>query len=143
MKIIYGFLTSLILTILLSILVPTIKITDGVLSTLYTISGIMFSIGMSLTVISNTSGVKNKKIRLKIRRQIKNVRNKFISCFCIVSFIYIINAIIPKEWNTYFKYFNFYWYLLLSLIYSVVYFTVNFISIQSFNEEIEEALNEK
>lgn len=143
MKILYGFVICLITTILMSIFVPSIKISDGAISTLYSISGIMFSIGMSLTVISNTIGVKNEEIRLRIRKGIKSVRNNFIICFGIVSVVFIAKAMIPDKMGPCFFYINIYWLLLTFLLFSIIYFIVNFISIQSLNEHIEEELNKQ
>lgn len=129
---------------------PDLYIGKDAISTLYTVSGIMFSIGMSLTVISNTSGVKNKNIRLDIRREMKRVRNHFIYCFSVATIIYILFISLVSDdgrLESYcsilngiikFKASNF---LVVYMVYSIIYFTINFIAIQTLNEDIEEELN--
>lgn len=148
-KIITGsvicFITSLIMSFF-----DNLCISKDVISTLYTVSGIMFSIGMSLTVISNTSGVKNKDIRLSIRKEIKRVRNNFIYCFSIATILYILLISFISDngrFETYYSILNgiikfkISYLLATYMVYSIVYFTINFISIQELNESIEEELN--
>ena len=101
-----------------------------------TITGIMFSIGLSLTVVSNTSNVKNKEIKKRIREDIKDTRNHFIFTFLFASIIYILYIVSPNH-DLYFLNRN--WGLLVVQCLSVLYFVYNFISIQKFNEQIEDA----
>lgn len=62
MKQIRGFFLCLVISILVAIF-SDITIESDVSNTLFTIVGIMFSIGMSIAVTSNTSAVVNKKVR--------------------------------------------------------------------------------
>ena len=55
MKLNIGLFLSIVIGLALSYILPTTKIDKDVLTTLFTVSGIMFSIGMSLTVVSITS----------------------------------------------------------------------------------------
>lgn len=145
MKIISGLIFSFIFSGILVCGMPNIIISNDVLSTFYTVSGIMFSIGMSLTIISNTTGVRNHSIRLRIRKNIKKVRDYFIWCFSIVSIIFVIRTIIigieigrnpiSAIVKSYIS-----WLTLLYILYSIYYFIFNFIAIQHLNEEIEEAI---
>ena len=85
----------------LSILITAfmdIKIGKDVSNTLFTIVGIMFSIGMSIAVTSNTSIVVNKSVRKSIREEINRIRDLFISCFAVVASIYVLN-IIFENWT--------------------------------------------
>lgn len=143
MKILFWFAICLVSTMLMSVFAPSITISDGAISALYTVSGIMFSVGMSRTVISSTVGVKNKEIRLRIRKAIKNVRNKFILCFSIVSVIYLTMELIPVYFKFFFFHVNFCWFILTSLLFSIIYYIVNFFSIQSLNDTIEDEIYKK
>ena len=121
-----------------------IKIGKDVSNTLFTIVGIMFSIGMSIAVTSNTSVVVNRKIRKSIRDEINRIRDLFISCFSIVAIIYVLN-IIFKSWTLEvlgYKIFNLEVLQLIIQLYSIVYFIVNFKSLQNLNNQIGDAMND-
>lgn len=151
-KIITGTVLCVILSVVLSSVCSVFGVGKDTVSTLYTVSGIMFSIGMSLTVTSNTSGIKNKAIRWEIRKEMKRVRNNFIYCFAIATCFYILfmSAVSGKEtfdfalslFNVSISFDNS-CLTLVYMVYAVVYFITNFISIQSLNEGIEEELNKE
>lgn len=88
MKIFWSSILAIILAGMISYFVPAFTVSNTTLNTLFTVAGIMFSIGMSLSVTSNTSGIKNRTIRNRIRRNMKKVRNYFIYQF--YSPLYII-----------------------------------------------------
>lgn len=139
MKILYGNIFCFIICIALSYFFPGMELSKGTASTLYTVSGIMFSIGMSLTVISSTSGVKNKSIRNKIRENKKIIRNNFIVCFLITTSLFVF--IDPESLNTHdIILLRYPWILMIYIAYSILYFTWNFLSIQKLNEDIEEEI---
>lgn len=73
-----------IISMITSFFFPDFNPGNGAVSTLYTVSGIMFSIGMSLIVTSSAAGVKNIRIRNGIRKEIHIVRNHFIECFVLI-----------------------------------------------------------
>lgn len=130
---------SVFITILIDI-----KIEKDVSNTLFTIVGIMFSIGMSIAVTANTSVVVNRKIRKSIRDEINRIRDLFISCFAIVGVIYVLNIIL-KSWNLEiwgYKIFSLEVYQLVIQLYSIVYYIINFKSLQKMNNQIGDALNE-
>lgn len=150
-KIIAGTVLCVAISIAISSLYP-LCIEKDTLSTLYTVSGIMFSIGMSLTVISNTSGIKNKDVRIEIRREIKRVRNNFIYCFSIATLLYILfisstteSGLLEMSYSLLVDSIRFKSSSMLAvyLVYSIIYFIINFIAIQNFNESIEEELNKE
>lgn len=79
-----------IISMITSFFFPDFNPGNGAVSTLYTVSGIMFSIGMCLIVTSSAAGVKNIRIRNGIRKEIHIVRNHFIECFVLISILYIL-----------------------------------------------------
>ncbi len=118
---------------------------NGAVSTLYTVSGIMFSIGMSLIVTSSAAGVKNIRIRNGIRKEIHIVRNHFIECFVLISILYILlcsaadkHSSLPIHENFSLKYFSC-TYIYDSLFHCIL--RLNFLAIQRLNYQIEDALD--
>ena len=143
MKQIKGFICCMVLSMIITAFMD-IKIGKDVSNTLFTIVGIMFSIGMSIAVTSNTSVVVNRKIRKIIRDEINRIRDLFISCFSIVAIIYVLN-IIFKSWTLEvlgYKIFNLEVLQLIIQLYSIVYFIVNFKSLQNLNNQIGDAMND-
>lgn len=69
MKVILGIISSCIVSLLTSVLFPTFEVADRTVSTLYTVTGIMFSVGASLLVTSNASNVPNEKHKRAIRNE--------------------------------------------------------------------------
>mgnify|MGYP003182115514 FL=1 len=143
MKQVKGFSLCLVVSMLVAAL-SNIAIGKDVSNTLFTIVGIMFSIGMSLAVTSNTSVVVNKSVRKSIREEIDRIRDLFISCFAVVACIYVLN-IIFENWtlNVYgYKIFNLSIFQLIIQLYSIAYFVVNFKSLQNLNNQIGDAIND-
>ena len=138
MKACVIYIVSLLATCLLSYLFPSFAMKENVATTLYTITGIMFSIGLSLTVISSTSNIKNDKIKRRIRHRIKQVRDNFIWAFFVASVIFIFYITKPVS----LPFVNGGWLILFIQLASIVFFIVNFIMIQRFNEEIEDTTNQ-
>lgn len=132
------YIVSLLATCLLSYLFPSFAMKENVATTLYTITGIMFSIGLSLTVVSSTSNIKNDKIKRRIRHRIKQVRDNFIWAFFVASVIFIFYITKPIS----LPFVNGGWLILFIQLASIVFFIVNFIMIQRFNEEIEDTTNQ-
>lgn len=134
-----------ILSMITSFFFPDFNPGEGAVSTLYTVSGIMFSIGMSLIVTSSAAGVKNTRIRNGIRKEIHTVRNHFIECFVLISILYILLCSAADKHKVIQIFENFslkYSHLLVSIIaYSIVYFVWNFLAIQRLNYQIEDALD--
>lgn len=128
----------MIISVLLSYIFNTFSITENVANTLFTIAGIMFSIGTSLVVTINTSGIKNRTIRDGIRFNMKSIRNKFIVSFGFAALIFIIYILFPNLKN---EYYNKSWFLLILEAYIIIYFIINFISIQELHEQIEDAIS--
>lgn len=140
-----GIVACVIISVITSFFFPDFNPGNGTVSTLYTVSGIMFSIGMSLIVTPIASGVKNVRIRNDIRKEINKVRNHFIECFIFISIIYIVFCAIEDKYHTIpiCEKFAFKCSQLVMFImaYSIIYFIWNFLAIQRLNYQIEDALN--
>jgi hypothetical protein len=145
MRILIGMVICVIVSMITSFFFPGFNPESGTVSTLYTISGIMFSIGMSLIITSNTSGVKNIRIRDGIRRELCVVRNHFIWYFAIASFLFVFlySGVEKKEcFLIYGSFILKYSHLLVfTTAYTITFLILNFLAIQRLNIQIEDALD--
>lgn len=142
-RILYINLTVLILTILISS-ITKVRPDNAFLNTIYTISGIMFSIGMGVVCTFNPQSIKNKKIFIAIKDNIINVRNSFLYFFGSVTFFYLVFLWFP---NKEFKYelmqdyilvFNVSIFVVGQIFLSIIFFISNFLIIQKLNFDIVE-----
>ena len=142
MKLIIGIVISVLIAVISSSYSTFLSLSGGTISTLYTISGIMFSIGMSLIVTSNTSEVKNQRYKEVIRKQKKQISNRYLLCFIVISLLYVLlfSKINDGTIHIYKGFFlNCSDLLVVTMSYSILYFTVNFLSLQRLNNQIEDA----
>ncbi len=70
-------LITIVSAIVLS-LYTSISIQSEVLSTLYTVAGVIFSVGMSLTISPKTDSVTNDSMKKNIRISYIRIRNLFM-----------------------------------------------------------------
>ena len=133
-----NLIIGILLGTLLGIYLHSIDI-KSVMEALYSISGIMFSISMSLIVTFNTSEIINKKIRNRIVSSLKASRNKHIFFFLLVSICYIASSFLEVLHINMWKEisFNSYFLSLTYLILSIIYYIQSFISIQKFREDLD------
>ena len=140
-------LTNILLALFLSIIFASVfewkTIDANFMNTVYTISGIMFSIGMGILCTLNPDKIKNRLIYKKIKQNILFVRNNYMYYFAVVSFSYLIYQLFP-DMKYYFllknnKIIIDTGYITISLnILSILYFIANFIEIQRLNFDISE-----
>ncbi|GAA5102706.1 hypothetical protein [Wohlfahrtiimonas larvae] len=152
-KICILMITIAVLSLILSIWMKTDM--QFLLSTIFTINGIMFSIGLGLISSFNLQGIKNKSYLRDIRSNIANVRNSFIWLFVLSSISFILtnifkNLITVYSLNIEFTNihiveidFNVSVCSLLLMSYSIAYFIYNFIEIQNLNNSIVDRLLEE
>jgi hypothetical protein len=149
MKTILRILILLTLYIIISFFI-SIKIDDFFTNTLYTVSGIMFSVGLGLIVTFSLNGVKNKIFIKQLRENVNNVRNSFLINFLLSTICFVVDYYLRKkvisvtEYNFYSYKVEFNWSILCCIImlFSVVYYINNFIQIQKLNNEIFDKVNE-
>jgi len=128
-------------------------INRDVLSTLYNVSGILFSVGMGLIIGFNFDGIKNEDYVKIIRFHLNEIRNNFIKLFTILTISYIINVIIPAETDIKISltgikipyeidlFILFQYFTATYLIYSFMYFIFTFIEVQKLKDDISDAVN--
>ncbi|ASX25778.1 hypothetical protein [Candidatus Williamhamiltonella defendens] len=115
-------------------------------STIFTIAGILFSIGIGLIVTFKPEGVKNKAYIKELRANILHVRNSFLCHFGLLTASYILNQYLsdPKyESHIIDLTFSFPVFLCLLMLYSSLFFIVNFIAIYKLDNQIFDAVNQE
>ena len=148
MKILVGVIISVVLAIILPTLFNVGGAPTVVISTLFTVVGVIFSVGMSLIISVSTSGVKNKDARDVFRSQLSKIRTRFIIVFVVISFLYVLLPIEGNhvEWNvlqlkeTVVK-LNFNTFLVCALLLGIIYYIVNFYSIQTSVYSLEDRID--
>lgn len=145
-------IVSSLITILVTIVASSVWSIrpDGFFaSTVFTVAGIMFSIGLGLIVTFNPSGVKNPSYLRVIRANVASVRNKFLFHFGLTTFWYILNQYVANfEYVYKFKsfspiHFSASIFLCLAMLYSSIYFIINFIALQKLNNDIFDVVNKE
>lgn len=139
-KLIIGIAISSIIAIALSTFLPDIS-WDNKLSTLYAVSGIMFSIGMSIIITSSFAKVRNTVIRERIHKSFCRVRNSYILYFLVVSLLFMFDNESLRTINLFWKFtFDYSIFVGCCITFSILFFIINFLDLQKINQQIDEAL---
>lgn len=121
-------------------------------STLYTIVGIVFSVGMSLIISVSTREVKNKEAKKGIRRKMTEVTYSYILSFGLASILFILldvrGNVLPENHSMTIEFF---WhiviwksdFLVLTLCLYVLTYIGNFMAVQDMNREIEDIIDDE
>lgn len=147
-KIIVLILISLIVSLL-----TKIQLGDYFINTIYTVSGIMFSVGFGLIISNvNLGGVRNKNFVQKFRASVNAVRNSYIILFLLSTFTLVLERflnslkldyLILYQFEKFDLAINFSLFTAIIIIYSIVYYITNFLSLQKINEKIFDEVNKK
>lgn len=141
-----SLITSLSSIILSSLFNQGDKINDVVINTIYTLSGIMFSIGMGIICTFNPSSIKNQSIFQRVKTNIINLRNSFLFYFALSTITFLLNAVLSR-YSLSIKGITIIvdaqiFALLFSLV-SMLYFIINFIFVQKLVFDIAERVNKE
>lgn len=136
----------IVLMIIASMIAGYFKITvpRELLSTLFTVNSIMFSLGLGLIVSFNMGGVKNKNYIKQIRANITTVKNTFMLLFSLSVCVFIASSIYktPIHYTVFSAqiWISMPIFTLSIIIYSAFYFVINFVEIQKLNDNIFDRL---
>jgi len=139
---------SLFLVISVAVASATSKIPSiSFLNTIYTVSGIMFSIGMGVLCTLNPDKVKNDAYYKAIKVNVLEVRDSYLVYFFIISIMYLIYQIYPEA--NFIKSFGEF-QITLDLacatlfinILGILYFISNFMQIQKLGFDISDRMRE-
>lgn len=149
MKKIIVLFASLIISVLFPTFLSSIVVDESVISTLFTIVGIIFSVGMSLIISVSTSGVKNKEARSVFRKQLSDIRFRFITTFIILTIFYIILPIDNNKEKLNIAQIrdvtiriSFHIFMVICLFAGIIYYIVNYYSIQNSVYELEDRIDQ-
>ena len=123
-----------------------------IVSTLYTIVGIVFSVGMSLIISVSTRDVRNKEAKKGIRQKMKTVTYSYIFSFGLASLLFILldarSNVMPEVQPLTIEIVRHvvFWksdFLVLTLCLYILYYIGNFMAIQDMNRDIEDIIDEE
>lgn len=137
---------QLIISFLLSLGISNVsgyQPNESTLNVLYTVAGILFSVGSGLIITFVPNGVKNSKYIIEIRKTLNYVRNCFFIEFSIITILYVFFSV-PSKTSIYIV--NLYnetnlkidlmLFTGIVLLISLPYFMINFLAIQKLNYDI-------
>ena len=112
-----------------------IDIPGSVLSTLYAVAGVIFSVGMSMAIAPKTDSVTRKKARNEIRADYRRVRDSFMWLFGMGTILFIATAwpirALPSFTNNAATVF---------LLLAIIHFIVNFLQLQRLGDQIDDQI---
>ena len=138
-KLIISILVSVLLSIILTTFIDYTP-NENTITTIYTISGIAFSIGMGVVCAFPVNNILNKQFFNKTIINIQSVRNSFCHWFILSTFMYIVSKNVQFDIfsiNSKSISINVMNLTLIFIIISVVFFVINFFSIQKLNIDIQ------
>lgn len=134
-KIVAYLIFSVLVAGLLSVYTG-VNVDVGVLNTLYTVSGIIFSVGMSIAISAKTDQVTKESKRNAIRGSYKTVRNSFMLLFGISTLLFIAAQAYaitnyPAALDL---------LCVVFILVSIVYYIYNFVKLHKLGEDIEDQI---
>ncbi len=135
-KKIFAYLLFSVLVTGLLVLFTGVDVDIDVLNTLYTVAGIIFSVGMSIAISAKTDQVTKDRKRNAIRSSYKNVRDSFMFLFGISTVLFIVAQVFSIT-----KYPSAFSLLCaIFLLVSIVYYVFNFVKLHKLGEDIEDQI---
>lgn len=139
---------SLFLVISVAVASATSKVPSAsFLNTIYTVSGIMFSIGMGVLCTLNPDKVKNDAYYKAIKANVLAVRDSYLVYFFIISTMYLVYQIYPdasliKSLGNVQITLDFAFATMFLNILGILYFIANFMQIQKLGLDISDRVRE-
>lgn len=123
-----------------------IEIPSTIVNTLYTVVGIMFSVGIGLVVSFNLHGIVNKKFIKRLRENLEKVRNRYILFLALSTIAFLVfeclcSPIVKFSLWKFNLFYNFSIPAIGVLLYSISYFVINFNSIQKLSDQVFDEVN--
>jgi|SRR5690606_9978508 len=144
MKPVVRDLIVVLFSVLLSMFL-NIGVDDFFMGTIYTVSGIMFSIGISILVTFNLHGIKKQSLIDRIRKSLNKARNIFIYYFSVSTVLFVlerylreskIHEVLVYKNNDFSIIINVSFAIAFLIFYCIFYFILNFLEVQKLNDEI-------
>lgn len=139
---------SLFLVISVAVASTTSRVpSTSFLNTIYTVSGIMFSIGMGVLCTLNPDKVKNDAYYKSIKTNVLAVRDSYLVYFFIISSIYLLYQIYPDAnfiagFQKIHITFDLAFATMFLNILGILYFIANFMKIQKLGLDISDQMRD-
>lgn len=148
-KCIIALCVSVVLGFLIHFSIPASLIT-----TLFTVVGIMFSVGMSLVVTMSTQNIHNQQAKSMVQDTINDLLKNYIFCFLLMTTIFAVSMFYKIEDADGFQAcsfnlsnlnvrFNYALAVLLYAGYSIVYYIYNMRATREQHYKIEQIIEEE
>lgn len=111
---------------------------DSVLAALFTVAGIMFTMGLSVLLSNYFQIVKNRVFYERMKSNALSARKNSIVLFVICSIVYIASNV---EFSI--PYFGFKFFCAVLLILSIIIFAFTFLALQDKSINLQERLNKE
>jgi uncharacterized membrane protein YbhN (UPF0104 family) len=149
-KMVISFFSLLSISIIISFIYP-FQPNAFFIQTIYTVSGIMFSVGLGYLVNFSFTGVRKHEFINDVRQNRDKIKKTFITYFLLSSIFYIIdNLLRSKEKiivlihvkNT-IKQMNLSIFFSIYMLFTIIYYIYNFIQIQVLTDRIFDEVNKE
>jgi hypothetical protein len=140
MKTVIECVCTILIAVLIWVFFPSLRVEEFLISTLFTVSGIMFSVGLGLIVTFNAYGVgmRNPKYLRQIKDTIYKVRKSYILHFIISTFWILSNHFIGNNLLGLDSRYVHFWSILtlLFILFSIFHYGANFIALHNLSNDI-------
>lgn len=134
-RVLFYLLFSIVVAVILAVF-TCIIVPEPVLTTLYTVAGVIFSVGMSLTIAPKTERVTNTQARKDIRNSYLRVRNSFMFLFGFDTVLFVAAELLENSKVAITTKIAF----AIFVVISVIYYIFNFIQLQQLGDEVEDQI---
>lgn len=138
-------ISFLAISIALPAAVPVLHFSDSLLGAIYTVTSIVFSIGMSMVYGVDLGRLKNRDYYVSTKRMLLRVRDTSMFLFFMDSVFFIFAMFFDAPIFVRILSVGFSFSFTLSFVFlntiSLLYFVLNFKYLQNINYEIDERLN--
>lgn len=137
---------KLAISFLLSVMITyVIEYQPGstILNSIYTVSGILFSVGLGLIISFMPNGVKNRRYIAELRLTVNQIRNKFFFEFGIATLLFVLFPVVEKipVIDIQGIKLNFSLFFGIQILSSIPYLIINFLAIQKLNNDLFDRVN--
>ena len=144
---------AIAVAIVLGFIIP-LNISASLISTLFTVVGVMFSVGMSLVVTMSTQNIHYPKAKKMVQATINGLIRNYIFCFVVLTICFAVALLFKVENNDAFQVcqinifnrqwtFNYPFVVLVYSVYSIIYYIFNMSAIRTQNYKIECQIDEE
>lgn len=144
MKTLIRIIAIIVVSIIVSSLIPDMTISDGLVNTLFTVVGIVFSVSMSILIGFNLDEVYNESYLRRIRKELKDIRDRFIFYFILSVFLYLVYSTI-KDCITTVSVVKLRYDFLVVLFeaFTIGYYVYNLVSLHELNNNLSDKIKEE